>query len=1098
MLFLNFKYNRSKTKLSFNEECMRHKTVNGMGSFFSGMLDRFENFHYALSELFGKNAQNYIELETIANDDLSNDEKNANKPSYTLLARDGSLLTVIEFNGVKDMLNASSFMERVHKMDEVIFSPLLSKSKHHTIDIFFAFDPEHGKEIIQKLTLPTRQSADTVHLNIQDIIESRENNLPKFIHQEKCYIGIWTHTSVINDIELKHARQDKQDYLKKISTYPMNIKDNTGQYIYAGLEVIQEHHNAIVYDLLANLNSEVINCDAYKISAVDALRVVREMLYRDETPPNWKPVVTGDAIPMVMHKTLSKDAKGKNLPNDMESLLIDKADFIYPSLSHQLFMGNLTRKEDNRFIEVGNRTFAPCYVELPPEKYTDFNSMFRRFKEAKLPFYMRINLQSGGLESLGMKRTVASALSFLSEQNRKINEAIQRLQVIAEKECVVRYNIAFTTYAPIGDDSLLRSRYSQMMQIISSWGNCAPKSALGDPLINLFEVVPFVSPRVKSNPMVADVFSLTKMLPLFRPSALFNEGASIFRTEDGKVSPFELCSPKQNTWAYYIFAPPGSGKSVLLSGLLLGAMTQAGIKKLPYISILDIGPSSKYMVDMIRDSLPTEQKHLAISIQATMDKRMSINMFDLPLGCEHPDSTQFGMLNNWLNALMTPAGGVGDPDFPDLISKIIRRAYVLYSTSRDGRPKPYSPNIELELDDFIRKKNIPITLGHTSWYELRDIFFDMNEIKFANIAQRHGVPVLSDLIAVANEKQIRDTFNFNASGSNEDIISKFTRVLTTQIETFPNLSLATAFDIGNARIASVDLDLVAPPTGLVGAKQTEIMMMVWKYALTKNFYITKELVMQEFPEKYKPYHLARLEDIFISNKFFIMDELHRAKSSNFIQADIENDIRVSRKRKMALIFASQSVNDLKEDLRNMLSGIFILKAANKEEGEQLAKQFSFGKAEEEALLRYCTGPTEKGAPFLMIMRTRSGTFSQINYSTIAPTEAWALSTTAEDVKLRGMMYQRLSLRESRARLGRAYPYTARNEIESLNQENAKLPSPIQNFDAYDVILKRLLDSPPIYDNRIGAVTDIIGELQMLKEHEIKERERKMSNYKSND
>src|SRR5690606_18854325 len=106
---------------------------------------------------------------------------------------------------------------------------------------------------------------------------------------------------------------------------------------------------------------------------------------------------------------------------------------------------------------------------------------------------------------------------------------------------------------------------------------------------------------------LADVIT---MLPITRPASIWNTGAFLLRTPDGKLWPCQPGSSLQTTWIDLIYARPGSGKSVLSNSLNLALCLSAGIQRLPHIAIIDIGPSSSGLISLLREALPIGQRHL--------------------------------------------------------------------------------------------------------------------------------------------------------------------------------------------------------------------------------------------------------------------------------------------------------------------------------------------------------------------------------------------------------------------------------------------------------------------------------------------------------
>src|SRR5690606_11165627 len=157
-------------------------------------------------------------------------------------------------------------------------------------------------------------------------------------------------------------------------------------------------------------------------------------------------------------------------------------------------------------------------------------------------------------------------------------------------------------------------------------------------------------------PAVAPLSDVTYMLPLTRPASPWAQGAVLFRSPDGKPWPYQPGSTLQTTWIDLVYARPGSGKSVLSNSMNLALCLAPGIRRLPRIAVIDIGPSSSGLISLSQPAFPKDQKHLAAYHRLRMVKTMSINPFDTQLGCRFPTPQERAFLVNFLTLLATPVG----------------------------------------------------------------------------------------------------------------------------------------------------------------------------------------------------------------------------------------------------------------------------------------------------------------------------------------------------------------------------------------------------------------------------------------------------------
>lgn len=1063
-----------------------------------------ESLLYASYRVRNKDPYKFIDIETIVDD-------------YTIISRDESLLTVFEFNGVKTMMDDQdpsgvnnarrSFFDKIHALNDSTLIEILRKSGH-TVEIFFQFDPDGGRKEISTFVSGQSNTTKSLNVNLKDVTDSQLEHLPKFIHSEHCYLGFWTSSNVLESRELKEILERRAKMFEENPAYSFNTENQKGQSMYLGIAELKTYHDSTV-EMIESAFSES-GFSLKKIPAKRAIAVTRAALNPLETAQNfeidketnelysWEPITFGDEIRLREQNTYF----GKEIETTLP--VVDYKDAIMPSLASQIIINDPEDFYNMRYSRVGNMIFAPVTITLGPQKIMSFNVLFKRLSEAKIPFFFKQTIKSNGISLIGKKPMLANALLFLSGDNRRISDSYKQiLGTTNAGELTVRMSLQFVTSAPADDLVLLQKRHSQLVQHLSAWGQCEVSDISGSPSIALLDSLPFITQKGRAQAMFPNTTDMFVMSPLFRPASIFDNPTILTRSVDGKVMPFELMSSKQTTWGIFTVAKPGSGKSVLVNTLLKGAMLKAGAKEFPFISVIDIGPSSAALAHIIKNALPPNKQHLVQAHKITMNQKYAVNICDLPLMLDEPDAEQLEMMAEIICEIIDQQE---DKDFHSLIIEVLKRAYRNKSNGRMGRPRLYEKNTSSMIDRLIKEHNLPIQPSITSWYDIRNMFFNLyieeyssNKPKdelipfdyYAAVAQRYAVPTLYDLAEALEHPSIKDVYKFDANGTNEPITDKFRRLLSSASQSYPNLFTATQIDFSNARFLSIDLDLVATSN-----KQTTVFYLVYSYLLTKDFRLSKERV-SSYPDSCRWYHLNRAETLFAQDKYIVFDEFHRPVRSGSVQIirAVDRYNREGRKWGMSTILSSQDITDFDPIfIRSFSTSIFL--TGDIQTAKEIQKAVDLNDAEYKALVKYCRGPTGKGAPFLAICSTKDeGKSSQLLYSTISPIEAWALSTTKEDVLIREKLTEELGIVEARARLGRAYAFSAKSEVLALSAASERLNNGSQNnLDPIDFIVNKLVNSPPIYSNNLGAVNDAETEVKKwLKEKEREHIEKTQAN-----
>ena len=958
---------------------------------------------------------------------------------HTLVSRQGSLLSVIELSGTTEQVGGDEFKDFMQRL-YMLLTPAM-RNPGTVLDVFFSVDPEGAVREIQANNEKIRETARNLQLEVSSILDSREQHLPKFVSKEECYLAVWTN---------KNGLFERGDSVKEIYANTPKVPV-TKQPLLATEPALREQHDAVISALLDGLKP--LGLLGHRLTAKEALQITRRHLSPKSTSNDWKPVLPGDKVPITLYRNNNR-------------AFMDVSDIMYPSVPLQLCVNPYERLND-KMAESDGIYYGAMEIEIPPQTILPFSELFKKLGNADIPYRINFNIEGGGMRFIKVKKSLSALLVWAKGRNRNIHQAVQAMEEVSQTEATVRFRVVACTWAHTEKE--LRSRQNQMAQILSSWGDCQVRFSRGDPLEFITDSIPFMKEKKVSNPCIAPLLDLVRMLPVLRPASPWSHGTILFRSEDGRIIPFMPGSSMQSTWSYIMVAPPGSGKSVLLSSILLGSTLEPGLTRLPRIALMDVGPSAKGIITMLRDCLPREQRHLAAHFKLRMTPEYSINPFDLQLGCRFPTPEHMQFLVNFVTLLATPPGGEPFESLSRLVSLVITEMYKQKADLPESRPAQYSVAYNPEVDEKLAEYP-EFELFRKTWWEVTDFLISKGHYHHATLAQRYAVPKLDDATSCVKVAHIRDTYSAVIVDTGESLQAAFTRQLKEASSAFPILTEPTQFDIGDVRIAAIDLMEVAKKGSPTADHQTAVVYMLAKYVLTKDFYLSKD-VLPSIPEPVKEYHTKRILEVFEDKKWVVWDEYHRTANAAAVRAEAITDQKEGRKFNLGCIFLSQNASDFPQEMVDLATGRFFLQASDRAAAERLREQFGFNVTTREAFLAHCHGPTEKGAPFVATLLTKEGVFTQLLYSTISPVEMWAFSTTVEDVRVRELVTAELGTKEARARLGRAYPQSAKRTVEGLRNKAAEEGFD-ENFDPIKEVAKRIIDSEPIYESvRLGAIPD---------------------------
>lgn len=914
---------------------------------------------------------------------------------HTIVTRDGGMLSILRLDGVQYMVGGEEF-EKLHEGVAHALTTAMSRPGYGA-QFLFNYDKEDILNDIRNIFSGAYETAERLQLELNDLFSERERTMSHYCAEEKTFLVLWTFPTVLSEQQLKAANQKKYAEINKKKLPPMRYS----QSLFAAIPDLREAHESYVRSTLTELQS--LGLTIKMLDVHEALKQVRMSIDSEFTSRDWEPYLPGDRIPVRI----------------LEGLRNDASEIMWPALSLQL----LPRDGENislKYAKIGDKIFAPLFIDLFPKEVKSFTQLFNRAVSANIPWRISFMLSSNGMDALGMKPTLAAILSFASENNALLADSKNLLSFIETNtdDAVVKLQVALCTWAPSDELGLLKTRAAELAKAVQGWGHCEIAEITGDPFGATLSSALGLTSACIATPSVAPLTDVAYMLPYTRPASPWTHGALLFRSPDGKPWPYQPGSSLQTTWIDLVYARPGSGKSVLSNAINLALCLNPGQQRLPRIAIIDIGPSSSGLISLIREALPKSKQHLAAYHRLRMREEYSINPFDTQLGSRSPTPIERSFLVNFISLLVTPLGSERTYDgMTDMVGMIIDEMYKNFSDRES--PNRYATEIDRHIDQLIPTLGISID-SHTSWWEVTDALFAKGYVHEAMMAQRYAMPLLADAGTICRAPAISDLFGRVTIGTGESLVEAFNRMISSAIREYPLLARPTQFDLGEARVVSLDLDEVAKTGGEAADRQTAVMYMLARYILARDYYLTVENV-QDMPDAYRTYHRARVMEIREDHKRIVMDELHRTSKAKAVRDQVIVDMREGRKWKVQVALLSQSLDDFDEIMIDFATSIYIMDAGPAQSIEKSAKVFGLSETAKYALRHRVHGPRQGGGTFLAQFATKEGMHTHLLTNTIGPVELWAFSTTAEDTFVRNQLYDRLGPRVARKVLASMYP-----------------------------------------------------------------------------
>lgn len=953
-----------------------------MRSFVDPVLDSIDSILAWFSTELKQTVESYCDLETA-------------EDTNTLVARDGSLVSVIRVFGVTRLVGTEEFNNIHTGLTQSLQATL--KREGHAVQVYFSYDKSTVKSEIEDILSPARATANRLHLELSDLFKERIDYISKYCAHEELYFVLWTRPFSLTKEQLKRAGKEKLKVIRENKIPPFF----NGQNLIASIPDLRERHGSFVRSLVTDLSALNVYCHLLEVH--DAVYAMRYSADPEFTDKNWRAVLPGDKIPAHEARPKAKEISG----------------LMYPPLARQIFPRDAVAV-DLRTVRAGDRIYTPLYIDLFPQEIKAFMSLFARTLPTHVPWRMSYLIESGALGSIRFKSAMASILAWTSGQNGLVHDAAKLLRDIDlnTDDAVVKLQVTLATWAPEGNIRLLRTRAAELAKAVEGWGSCEVSEVSGDVFAGLASSMMGFTANSVATPSLAPLSDVVYMLPFTRPASAWRYGAVLLRSPDGKPWPYQPGSAQQTTWIDLMYARPGSGKSVLSNTINLALCLSAGIQRLPRIAIVDIGPSSSGLISLMKEALPASHKHLVAYHRLRMTEDYAINPFDTQLGCRYPTAQERGFLVNFITLLATPLGADRPYDgVPDMSGLIVDELYKYLAD--DAKPHLYTNGIEPMVDDILTEIGFVFD-EHTTWWEVTDALFLAGFHHEALLAQRYAMPLLPDAAAICRTQAVEDLYGLVKAPTGEPLISAFSRMISSAVREYPIIAGVSRFDLGDARIVSLDLDEVAKSGGDAADRQTAVMYMLARYILGRSYYLTED-ILTDIPDAYRDYHRTRIMEIREDPKRLVYDEFHRTSKARAVREQVILDMREGRKWNVQIALISQALEDFDPIMVEFATSIFIMDAGPEQAIKRSTEIFGLSETARVALKTRVHGPREGGATFLAQFATKSGMNTQLLTSTLGPVELWAFSTTAEDAHIRNKLYQKLGPAETRRVLANLFP-----------------------------------------------------------------------------
>lgn len=986
------------------------------------------------SFLLNSDLPSYCQIETgvpLNYDDAWVKEKIAQDPEgakpFILVTRECSMLTVFELTGSMDIVGEKEFAKITQDLSRAMASHF--QRAGHGIEFSFERDPAQIMAEIKKQMEPSYQTAARIGLEVTDVLDDRCARIASLCSHENALVVVYTHMSALSKHQSERELKDHRQRIKDNDVWPMPYAQSPTA-IRSGLLHTHETFVQSIED-----EFKLARLHVNRLSIHEASNVIKRSFDRGATSPQWKAAFPGD------HFWPRAAARKGDLSN-----------LFLPRVADQL---NTTRAVVvDEFVKIGGFFHASAFMELGPQDLKQFDALFSRVGR-DIPWRIKFAIEPGGLEGSSFKKLLVSIIGFMSQSNGAIKRSFDAIEAArAAGETDVTVKICASTWARTEEEC--RRNRNSLVIAMQSWGTCQIATDAGDPVAGLASTIPAYSDRNISPKLIPTMSEIVKMLPITRPASPWSNGGSIpLRTLDGKLYPYQPNSSLQTAWIDLIWAIMGSGKSLWLNTLNFGAILSPGLKKLLLTTIIDVGPSSKCLVELLQGALPAHRKHEAMYVRLRNSTDFAINPCDVDLGCRYPNAMGRAFLVQLLCLLATPVGDTKPfAGAAEISGMMVDLVYEKYATK--GQEKTYEPTIDPKVDAALAELGIE-TNEKTSWYDVCDRLAVRERYHEARLAHRFAVPVLSDFVGILQHNRIKSVFAPSDDSKlmtdmGMTLIDAMGYVLTNALRDYEVISSHTRFEISEScRVLALDLEEVTRGTGEEGKKAASIMFLFAREIAARKYYLNDE-VLKHSPDIYHAFHLSRIEDIKDEMKALCIDELHRTGGMAAFRKILALDRREGRKHGIRVSLASQFMEDFDSDgeaITESAFSIYMLNAGTAGQRKKAQEVFGLSESAIDALEKNVRG----AGKFLVWHQIKTGVVTQILHNAPSSIELWAFSTTAKDASLRRRLYEKINPVHARRILAKEFP--AGTAVPYLDSRQKQMAADDEE-NVVDVVVNELL------------------------------------------
>lgn len=911
----------------------------------------------------------------------------------TIVLDNDDLMSVIEVRGVRRMQGAREFEESAANLAAKIAALFRGAGgKHHSLSVGFRSSPKSARRLIAEAFEPQRRTATRFGASSQDYFDTQGDRLAAMCSEQTCYLVLYTHTGALTPSERERVAEwrEKSGAAYAKAAPGARLNDEGGQRPRVPPPTLIAKHASDLAAFQQGLQEEVEKGGADLLLEVlpvgRGLSLMRRHLDAQEFPTSWEPQLIGDEG--ALGSFTRRRAKASHAtPMRLGRQLVSE--------DLREFFGDI------EFVKRGTTCYAGVVLEVGPRSGSQSFSDLARRLGRDVPYTINLEIVPNGDQLRGLDRTYAAFMGGFGEHNRRVKAGWKHIRDLKKAGAYIAgYRATFVTWAD-GANGVkeITENLALLRSALESWDSCVVANTTGAPGAVALNAAAGFSRRMPAPYIPVWLEKLTRMLPLYGTASVWESGQLMAHTKEGRPYPVGFGTSMQAFWGYLVFAPSGMGKSFLMNMINEGVIFSPGAEELPYLTLVDVGPSGQLSMEAAAAALPPHLARQIVCVRVRNHPDYAVNPFDTQHGCDRPTAVDRDFQVSVVNTVVPGLGVEGER----LIGLVIDQAFKMLGRDSPAQ-RSWSEVRDLEVDAAIEAIGLEVTPKLRVW-QVVDALFDAGRLDDSARAQRYAVPRLADLMKAVNAPEVRNLYETALSTSGEPLVEVFKRGITTAISEFEIIAGFTRYELTNARVVAINLEEVVGGQSEEAKRRAAIMFLFARRLGARNYFLNWDEIKSMVPDRYRAHQEARIKQIESTLKFLEYDEVHYASGIEAMFKRISEDLRVGRKYKCVSGMSSQLLKDFPPEAVENCYSFFILGTGTDSSVDELRVTFGLSESEANAIRTECIGPGRLFARF----KTKRGVTSQVLRTSVSPWTNWAFSTVKDDALLRGALKARLGV-----------------------------------------------------------------------------------------